>query len=300
MNKNILIVLAGAISIAVVVALLVRVSLNGNKPAPVKKNVAKIEILVAAKDLKAGWTIEEGDFRWQGWDEGNMYPGLIARKDDQTPLDAVEGRLGRSLNSGEPLQRAAILKPDRGNVVAATLGEGMRAMAIEVSAASMVAGFITPGDYVDVVLTYKQRINATDESPAVQNMIARNLDNMATETILQNVRVLAVDQRADVPNDDDKKDKKVKVGRTVTVEVGVEDTERLSLASQLGDLNLVLRGVGDNQIVEKTWKTVSDARLVTVDDEIFDEFEKIQEDSDVKRDVIRVYSGSDVSSASVR
>src|SRR5690606_29376411 len=130
---------------------------------------------------------------------------------------------------------------------------------------SMVGGFIGPGDYVDVILTYKETVTAdSDDDPRVKMMIEMNLEKLATETILQNVRVLAVDQTAERAEDS-----KMKVGKTITLAVNAEDAGRLSLASELGEVTLALRGVGDDTVFQKNWPTISDARLTSMSDEIF-------------------------------
>ncbi len=294
MNKNILIVLGGAVLVAVLVAMLVQVTLGGKKRAV--EQVAKVEVLVASKDLGIGRELKDGDTKWQEWPKSSVFPGAVIRKEEQSAKEALEGRLARDVAKGEPVVKSALLGQSKGNMVAASLGPGQRAMAIEVSASSMVGGFIGPGDFVDVILTYKESIRASDgDGPLVNKMIELNLDKLATETILQNVKVLAVDQRAKRPEDD-----KIKVGKTVTVAVGAEDAERLSLASELGELTLALRSVGDDVVVEKKWPTVSDARLTSMGDEIYEEYEKIQNDAGVRRNIVRIYSGEQVTAIPAR
>lgn len=292
MNKNILIVMAGAIAIAVVVAMLVNVTMGGKKKQAVEvKKEARVEILVAAKNLKIGNELKEGDTRWQSWPKSGVFPGAVKRADKQKPQEAIEGRLARDISQGEPIVQTALIGQSAPNFVAASLAPGMRAMAIEVSAETMVGGFIGPGDFVDIILTYKENISPDEENPKVLNYIELNLEKYATETILQNVKILAVDQSTTRPE----KDKKAKVAKTVSVAVGPKDAERLSLASQLGDLNLVLRGVGDDKQVEKTWPTVSDARLTTMDDEIYSGYSKIKEEEGINRDVVKIYRGDQLS-----
>ena len=289
MNKNILIVLGGAVAVALLVAMLVQVSLGGKKQAPAPVQEAKVQVLVAAKNLGIGQELRDGDLRWQEWPKSSVFPGAIKREEDQKPGEALEGRLARDVSEGEPVMRSALLGEAKGNFVAASLGPGMRAVAIEVSASSMVGGFIGPGDFVDVILTYKESVTTEDDNPRVLEMVELNLDKLATETIMQNVKVLAVDQTATRPEDD-----KIKVGKTVTLAVGAQDAERLSLAVELGDLTLSLRGVGDDTIVEKAWPTVSDARLTNIGDELYSEYNKMQEDAGVNPNIVRIYSGSQV------
>jgi len=291
MNKNILIVLGGAVLVAVLVAMLVQVTLGGSDEPVEVADVPTTQILVASKDLRIGQELTPGTMRWQSWPQQSMFRGAIVRDGDQDADDALEGRLARTIAEGEPIMRSALLQQSKGNLVAASLEPGQRALAIEVNASSMVGGFIGPGDFVDVMLTYRARISSDDEDPNVRNFIALNLDNYATETILQNVKVLAVDQTAQPP----KEDEKIRVGKTVTLAVTAEDAERLSLAGELGQLTLVLRAIGDDAIVQRSGPVTSDARLTTMGDEIYRGVQKIKEESGKNRQSVRIYSGEQVS-----
>lgn len=293
MNKNVLIVLAGAVLVAVLVAVMVQLMMGGND-APVVQE-AKVNILVAAKDLKTGQELKDGDLSWQAWPTTSLFPGAVRQLDGQAPAKALEGRLARNVAKGEPVMKSALLSSSKGNFVAASLEPGMRAMSIDVKASSMVSGFIGPGDYVDVILTYKLSVRSDSDNPNVDKALELNLDNTATETILQNVKVLAVDQSAERPSDD-----KIKVGRTVTVAVSAKDSERLTLAYGMGTLNLVLRGVGDDVIVEKKWPTISDARLTSMKNEIFEEIERVQRESGGASNVVKIYNGNSLDAVSAR
>jgi pilus assembly protein CpaB len=284
MNKNILIVLGGAVLVAVMVAMLVQVSLGGKKKAAIQES--KVEVLVAARSLAIGAEIKPDAVRWQEWPQASVFPGAVIREKDQAAGEAISGRLARDIAAGEPLMRSALLGQAKGNMVAAALEPGQRAVAIEVSASSMVGGFIGPGDFVDVILTYKQTYSSDDQDPRVQNMVQMNLDKMATETILQNVKVLAVDQMSKRPEEE-----KAKVGKTVTLSVNAQDAEKLSLAQDMGNLILALRAVGDKDVVQKSWPTTSDARLITVDNEILKEYEKLKKDSGINPNTVRIYNG---------
>ena len=287
MNKNILIVLGGAVLVAVMVAMLVQVSLGGKKKAAIEE--AKVEILVASRNLAVGAEIKPDSVRWQEWPQASVFPGAVIREADQTAGEALSGRLSRDVAAGEPVMRSALLGQAKGNMVAASLEPGQRAVAIEVSASSMVGGFIGPGDFVDVILTYKQTFKPDDEDPRVKNMVEMTLDKMATETILQNVKVLAVDQMAKRPEEE-----KAKVGKTVTLAVNAQDAEKLSLSQDMGTLTLALRAVGDKDVVEKSWPTTSDARLITVDNEIFIEYKRLQKDTGINPNTVRIYNGAAV------
>lgn len=291
MNKNIIIVLGGAIAVAMVVAILVQVSLGGKEEVKVVEE-KKVQVLVASRDLGIGREIQDGDLRWQEWPVGSVFDGAVVREDGMRASDALAGRIRRQVAAGEPVLRTVILSESKGNFVAASLEAGMRAVAIKVSAETMVGGFIGPGDFVDVILTYKESIRTDDDDPAVQAMIELNLDKTATETILQKVKVLAVDQTATRGGDED--DSKIKVGKTVTLAVSAQDAEKITLAAQIGELTLSLRGVGDESIVSKDWSTISDARLTTIGDEIYGEYDKMKNDTGINPNIVRIYNGNQV------
>lgn len=297
MNKNILIVLGGAVLAAVLVAMLVQLTLGGDQ----KKEVVPVEetmvdVLVASKDLRVGHELSEGDLRWQGWPEDTLFKGAIIRDGDEPADEVLEGRLERTFYEGEAVVRSGILKETKNNIVAARLKPGERAMAIEVDAENMVAGFVSPGNYVDVILTYRQKINVSDEEPsAIQDMVTLNLDSIATETILQNVRVLAVDQQAEVDDEES-----VKVGKTVTLAVPIRDAEKLALASEMGVLTLAMRGVGDDKENDPA-PAVSDARLTSIDDEIHAEYLRMKkEGGGGLTGAVKIYNGAQVSTVPVR
>lgn len=298
MNKNILIVFGGALLVAFLVAMAVQLSLGGNKQAPVQiQQEARAEILVAAQDLIMGAELKKDDLRWQSWPKSTIFAGAVIREESQSPQEALSGRLRRDVAEGEPILRNALVAESKGNFIAASLERGMRAIAIKVSAESMVGGFLEPGDFVDVIMTYKETIRTeTDEDPRIKKLVELNLDKLATETILERVRVLAVDQKAQRPEEG-----KIKVAKTVTLAVNVRAAEKLALAGQLGELTLSLRGLGDEGITEEKWPTITDARLTSIGDEIFKEAKKLQNGRGAPaRNTLKIYNGSAINSVSVR
>lgn len=294
MNKNVMIVLGGAFVVAVLVAMLVQLVLGGEKKPEVIQE-EKVQVLVASNDLGIGRELKAGDTRWQEWPKSSVFPGAVIREDNISAIEALEGRLARNVAKGEPLLKSAILGQKAGNMVSASLEPGQRAVAIPVDATSMAGGFIGPGDYVDIIITYREAVETDDESPEVATMLELTLDKMATETLMQNVKILAVDQMAERPDD-----KKVKVGKTVTVAVSVQDAERLFLASKVGDLTLALRGIGDENLVKPDWPIISDARLTNMNEEVLKEYKKLKNDSGIRADIVRIYNGGDMISQSTR
>ncbi len=285
MNKNILIVFGGGFLIALLVAMIVSSSI---KSEPEAVNTNKIEVLVSNKKMELGYTLKNADMVWQEWPEANLFEGLIRREDNQKPIEALEGRLRRVVYASEPMQKSMLLSSDKGNIVASSLAAGNRAVAIEVSAASMVGGFIKPGDYVDVILSHSIKVN-NDERLALQDTVKKYV----TETILENVRVLAIDQNATT----DEKDK-VKVGRTVTLEVNSKGAEKLALVGQMGDLSLSLRGVGDTETIVGggTYQPTTDVGASGILQEIV----KRSETGGGKPKKIRIYSDQGVESIEVK
>jgi len=232
MNKNVMIVLAGGFLIAILVAVLVQMSLSGPKEPSTDQD--KTQILVAAKDLKVGNELRGGDTKWQDWPEDNLFMGAVVREGDESPMDGISGRLTQAFSQGQPIHSQGVMQGVSGNFMAANLKEGMRAMAISVKAENIAGGFIGPSDYVDVIVTYQVRVQERD-NPLVQAMI----DEHASETILSNVRVVAVDQQAEREED------LAKVGRTVTLEVDAKGAEKLALGAEMGSITLALRRIGD-------------------------------------------------------
>jgi pilus assembly protein CpaB len=185
--------------------------------------------------------------------------------------------------------KSSLLSKTKGNIVAASLKMGMRAVAIKVSAASMVGGFISPGDFVDVILTHKIKITGDDKV-----IVKDTIKKYATETILENIRVLAIDQRA-------VKDEKgkIKVGRTVTLEVGVSNAEKLALVGQMGKLSLSLRGIGDNEIHISSDKKYTPTTDVKVSD-VLQDIVKRSESGGGKPKQIKIYSDDGVKSIEIK
>lgn len=281
MNKNVLIVLAGGFVVAILVAVLVQASLGGKK---VDDGAPKIQVLVAAKDLAIGSELGEGDLKWQTWPGEKAFAGAIVRKKDEKAAEALKGRLIQRVSAGQPLLSSYIFKEGKANLVAATLGKGMRAVAIPVKADTMAGGFVSPGDFVDVILSYQITTNSR-ENPTVQALV----NKAASETILQNIKVLAVDQEAAREED------KAKIARTVTLEVTASGAEKLALATNMGDLTLALRGIGDNTSTSEN-TTTTDVQV----GKIMQDVARLQGSGEGPGGSVRVYNGATVQDVRTR
>lgn len=264
MNKNILIVLAGGFLIAVLVALMVNAALNGSKKEVVS-DVQKVEILVASKDLPVGHDLKEGDLKWQSWPESAMFIGAVIRDGEQKPNEAINGKLLRSLVEGQPVHTNVLTAQDKGEFLSANVGKGMRAIGVEVKKYVVADRLIKPGDHVDVIVTYRVNVN-TRGNPDAASLVNR----YASETVIENVRILAVDAN-DIKAVDEAeakgKGKKAKGGRKaiVTLEVAPDAAEKIVLADRMGDIGFALRPLGDQQDInhDKSTTDVSMSRVMT-------------------------------------
>lgn len=288
-----MIVLAGGFAVAALVAVLVGLLLERRTP-PAAPITNSLQVVVAARNLPTGEVVRDQDLKWQDWPQSSTFAGLITRKEGQRPGDAVNGRLIRPVAAGEPVLESALVK-ETSNAVADMLGEGMRAVAITVSAQTEAGGFVMPGDHVDVILTYRKTINMDGESdPRVREMVAMNFRSLASETILHNVRILATDQSPEKPVNNKKQGK---VSRTVTVEVSERESRILALAPSLGTISLALRKPNDTTPDVPEPNIVTDERIIHITEEMYDEARKIRGSSG--GNIVRVYSGFDVQDQTV-
>lgn len=152
----------------------------------------------------------------------------------------------RRILANEPISPDALIHRGDRSVGAAVVSPGMRAISIGISAATGAGGFIAPGDYVDVMLSISHDITLVDESgkkaPEGTPALLPDGDTLvkySTETVMRNVRVLAIDQSLGR----NEKEGPADVGKTATLEVSPHDAEKLLTAAQLGSLTLVLRSI---------------------------------------------------------
>jgi pilus assembly protein CpaB len=159
-------------------------------------------------------------------------PGVPAVPASASIEDLVGTVVRVAVTAGQPITRGALVAPGDRGFLAAALGPGMRAVTVPVSALTGVAGFVFPGDRVDMVLT--QNVAGTDGPPL-----------KVSETILRNLRVLATDQRAR-PTVDDKGNTVVSKYKLVTLEVTPRLAEKITVAQTIGTISLSLRSLADN------------------------------------------------------
>jgi pilus assembly protein CpaB len=240
MRPFILVLVLLAFGVAVLTAVLFsRVISKKTEPAPVAAVVAPpadlVEILVAASDIKVGDAANAGNLRYAAWPSAAIDTRYMRHENGQDPLAQLTGSIARQpLFAGQPVTAGALFRRGEAGVLAGVLEPGMRAVAIPVSATSGVAGFVLAGDHVDILLD--QDVHAvTGQSD--QGNPHRNPLRYASEAILTNVKILAVDDKLAKP------DGASQSGKTVTVEVTPKDAETLVLAARMGELVLALRSM---------------------------------------------------------
>ncbi|HET7084261.1 MAG TPA: Flp pilus assembly protein CpaB [Rhizomicrobium sp.] len=227
MNTQRIIVLGIALVAAGGAALLVRGMLGGGTQqvqAKVAPQVAMSEVLVASTNLSPGQALTTEQVRWEKWPASAVDPSFITHEPATSEDQIVKGTVVRAMIlPGQPITRTALVHGDASGFMAATLGDGMRAISIAISTDSGAGGFILPNDRVDVILTRRGENNRS-----------------SARTILTDLRVLAVDQTFR-----QEKDTRTVIGKTATVEVSPEQAEVIAAGSQSGLLSLSLRPLND-------------------------------------------------------
>lgn len=202
----------------------------GDAPVIVRQDVETDQVLVAKKDIAPGAVVVAADLTWEPWPKDSINGAFITRSADSDALDKVPGAVARTaFFSGEPIRNTKLVRSGAGGYLSAVLPSGMRAVATKTSPQTGAGGFILPNDRVDVVLTRQQ-----DDSRNA------NRETYISETVLENVRVLAIDQTVE-----EKDGRMVEVGNVATLELRPEHVEVLALAEQLGDISLSLRSIMD-------------------------------------------------------
>jgi pilus assembly protein CpaB len=181
-----------------------------------------------AQDVKMGDRLNPSNVTWQSWPSDHVKTSMIVRTTRPAAMQELEGARARSnLFEGEPVSDRKIVAPDSAGFMAAILPKGMRAISVRISAESGAGGFILPNDRVDVILISK---SGDGGSPRT-----------ASEAVLTNVRVLAIDQTFQT----NEKGEQVVVGKTATLELDPKQAEILAMVESSGQLTLALRSLAD-------------------------------------------------------
>lgn len=236
MNPQRIIMLVVALVIAGGTVLFLRSYMNAERMAAASRNVKPAEepakpalqVLVARVDIRTGQIVKPDDLRWQSWPEGTLSPTYVV--EGRRPLSDFVGAVARApLGAGEPITEGRVVLPGSRGFMAAVLQPGMRAVSVPVTATSGISGFVFAGDKVDLILTHVVQLAQPGEK-----------ERQASETILRDVRVIAMDQRLDA-----KPGEPAQVAKTATLEVTPKQSEIITLAQEMGKLSLSLRSLQD-------------------------------------------------------
>ncbi|OYW45554.1 MAG: Flp pilus assembly protein CpaB [Sphingomonadales bacterium 32-68-7] len=237
MDRKKLVLLIGALVIAIGTALAARSMFAGAAAPEVVAATPQAQpegpkVLVAKRALPVGTIITADAIGFQLWPKEMVQDAYFI--DGEADMAKLIGTVVRyQITAGEPVTQGSLVSPGDRGFLAAALGPGMRAVTVAVSAKTGVAGFVFPGDYVDLMLT--QSVGGGD-GPELK----------ATETILRNLRVLATDQSTETTKTEDGRTE-VREFRMVTMEVTPRIAEKIAVAETLGSLSLALRSIADNQ-----------------------------------------------------
>ena len=228
--------LVGAVVVALITALMARsMIMKSSTPAATAAVVAAPtgpKVLVATRALPVGTILDDASFRYQPWPKDLIEGAYYVDGDAAHSPNSLRGAVVRTaISAGQPMTMGSVVQPGDRGFLAAALAPGMRAITVPVSVSTGVAGFVFPGDRVDVVLT--QTVDGQGQAPL-----------KASETIVRNLRVLATDQRT-VP-EDEKGNKEVRQFATVTLEVTPRIGEKIAVGQKIGDISLSLRPIADD------------------------------------------------------
>jgi pilus assembly protein CpaB len=197
-----------------------------------RKPIATQTIVVASRPLRFGAELGASSLREIAWPENAVPAGAFTKISDL--LSAGRRVVLTAIEANEPVLSSKVTGPGQRATLSAVIGDGMRAITIRVNDVDGVAGFVLPGDRVDVALTRQaDKINTND-------------------VVLQNVKVLAIDQVADERTD------KPSIARAVTLEVNAMDAQKVALAATVGSLSLMLRRAGEAKAADTRRVTLGD------------------------------------------
>ena len=198
-----------------------------------KKPISTQSIVVASKPLRFGTELSTQTLREVGWPENALPAGAFPTIGEL--LNGGKRVVLTAIEQNEPILGSKITGPGQRATLSAVIRDGFKAVTVRVNDVEGVGGFVLPGDRVDIMLTRQ-----TDKNTAT------------TDVVLQNTRVLAIDQIADERSD------KPAVVKAVTLEVDTTGAQKLSLAASIGTLSLMLRKAGEANSEHTRRITISD------------------------------------------
>jgi pilus assembly protein CpaB len=213
------------------------------EPAPAPP--PEIRVLVSAADLRTGTIVKAENLEWKSWKHDDPALKSFAVEGRQAKDLYVGAVVRTSVTAGQPVTGELLIRPGERGFLAAVLQPGMRAVSVPVNSITGIAGFVFPGDRVDLILTL------TVVRPDDPELNERRVG----QTVLRNVRVLAIDQKtggeASAPAE----------AKVATLEVTEPQAEKVAVAVQLGQLSLSLRSLDDEPTPLATIASADEASL---------------------------------------
>ena len=249
MSKMRVVIFSLAVGSAVMAGLLAKgfIGIKPEKQVVEITKVKTVDVLTAAKDVLMGEKFVDGATVWKAWPVENVTDAMITR--DEKP-DAqkvyMNARARLAVYEGETIMEKKIILPDQTGFMSVILPKGMRAISVAISERSAAGGFILPNDRVDVILTKKVASSQNSEKVPV------------SETVLSNVRVLAINQTYRQQQEGD--NVTVAEGKTATLELDPRQSEVIAQIESVGELSLALRSIAENdgKSMEKEGPKLSD------------------------------------------
>lgn len=190
-------------------------------------------VLVAASNMAVGHEVTAADLEWRDWPKDSVNEAFFTQSTLPGAVEDYTGAIARrEIAAGEPITGGKLVNPGEAGFMAAVLEPGMRAVAVPISVETSAGGFILPNDRVDVLLTNEVQSQGAAAGPSSEAFITR--------TILENVRVLAIDQVFK-----EVEGEQVIAGSTATLELTPGEAESLAMADAMGEIVLALRSVAD-------------------------------------------------------
>jgi len=237
MRARTLILLIVALILAGGTTMMARVWLASQRQTPADASPIALptpakSVLIARAPIKRGQLLTPADFAWEPWPEGGIDKNYIVIG-TKSP-DSFAGWVARApMGAGEPVTDAKIIAPGDRGFLAAALRPGKRAVSVPVTLTSGISGFVFPGDQVDLIVTY-----SIQEMPRA-GQAGPMTDHKVSETVLHDIRVIAIDQRLDAGKPGEANANL----KTATLELSPKEGEVVALASEMGKLSLSLRSL---------------------------------------------------------
>ncbi len=255
-----------AVFVAVAAAFMV-LKLSGNKEQAVNQQVAQqqqmnvqpqaqvqietVNVYVAAKFIPIGTVIDESMLDTQPWPQHLVLDGFVVGPEAGEQLKGMVTRA--PFQAREPIINSKIVNPQDPNFLAGTLTKGKRVITMATDEIAAVAGFVFPGDRVDVLVTHRILREDVSQRDIMEAGNMNELTEEVTEVLIANVPVLAVDQRSTAgaaPQSGQQAESGIVIPRSISLEVTPEDAQRVRLGYQLGQLSLTLRSLEDKETIE--------------------------------------------------